>query len=113
MLRRRQLSRRWRGIWRARRGGRPWERMTNEFSYAEAAATEKERGDSRTGARDAAQRCGIDLSNVCLPETKDARGAISTAAHGVVQKAIEGIRAAKLKLLVITDVCLCEYTDHG
>jgi porphobilinogen synthase len=48
-----------------------------------------------------------------LPESKDARGTISTTAHGVVQRAIEGIRAAKLKLLVITDVCLCEYTDHG
>jgi porphobilinogen synthase len=48
-----------------------------------------------------------------LPETKDARGTISTSAHGVVQRAIEAIRAAKLKLLVITDVCLCEYTDHG
>src|SRR6202042_1453487 len=32
---------------------------------------------------------------------------------GVVQRAIEAIRKAKLKLLVITDVCLCEYTDHG
>src|SRR5262249_22693599 len=30
-----------------------------------------------------------------------------------VQRAIEGIRKANLKLLVITDVCLCEYTDHG
>jgi porphobilinogen synthase len=30
-----------------------------------------------------------------------------------VQKAIEAIRKAKLNLLVITDVCLCEYTDHG
>jgi porphobilinogen synthase len=48
-----------------------------------------------------------------LPESKDARGTISTSAHGVVQRAIEGIRAAKLKLLVTTDVCLCEYTDHG
>src|SRR5277367_2080378 len=48
-----------------------------------------------------------------LPVTKDARGAISTLADGVVQRAIEAIRAAKLKLLVITDVCLCEYTDHG
>ena len=48
-----------------------------------------------------------------LPESKDARGSISTAAQGVVQRAIEGIRKAKLKLLVITDVCLCEYTDHG
>jgi len=48
-----------------------------------------------------------------LPEKKDARGISSTAADGVVQRAIEAIRKAKLKLLVITDVCLCEYTDHG
>jgi porphobilinogen synthase len=48
-----------------------------------------------------------------LPETKDPRGASSLDAHGVVQRAIEGIRKANLKLLVITDVCLCEYTDHG
>ncbi len=48
-----------------------------------------------------------------LPETKDARGTSSLSEQGVVQRAIEGIRKAKLKLLVITDVCLCEYTDHG
>jgi porphobilinogen synthase len=48
-----------------------------------------------------------------LPESKDARGSSSLAANGVVQKAIEAIRKAKLNLLVITDVCLCEYTDHG
>jgi porphobilinogen synthase len=48
-----------------------------------------------------------------LPESKDARGTISTSTEGVVQRAIEAIRKANLKLLVITDVCLCEYTDHG
>jgi len=48
-----------------------------------------------------------------LPETKDPRGTSSLSAHGVVQRVIEAIRKAKLKLLVITDVCLCEYTDHG
>ncbi|HKW56921.1 MAG TPA: porphobilinogen synthase [Candidatus Acidoferrum sp.] len=48
-----------------------------------------------------------------LPESKDPRGASSTSAHGVVQRAIESIRKAQLKLLIITDVCLCEYTDHG
>jgi porphobilinogen synthase len=48
-----------------------------------------------------------------LPETKDARGASSLAKDGVVQRAVEGIKKAKLDLLVITDVCLCEYTDHG
>jgi porphobilinogen synthase len=48
-----------------------------------------------------------------LPETKDARGSSSISSSGVVQRAIEAIRKANLKLLVITDVCLCEYTDHG
>jgi len=48
-----------------------------------------------------------------LPESKDPRGQSSLHAQGVVQRAIEAIRKAKLNLLVITDVCLCEYTDHG
>ncbi len=48
-----------------------------------------------------------------LPENKDPRGLSSLHAQGVAQRAIEAIRKAKLKLLVITDVCLCEYTDHG
>jgi porphobilinogen synthase len=59
---------------------------------------------------------GLGLPGVILfglPESKDARGSSSTSAHGVVQKAIESIRKSKLNLLVITDVCLCEYTDHG
>jgi porphobilinogen synthase len=48
-----------------------------------------------------------------LPETKDPQGVSSLHAQGPVQRAIEAIRKANLKLLVITDVCLCEYTDHG
>jgi porphobilinogen synthase len=48
-----------------------------------------------------------------LPEHKDEGGSEAVAADGVVQRAIEAIRRAKLDLLVITDVCLCEYTDHG
>ncbi|MGB2628596.1 MAG: porphobilinogen synthase [Candidatus Acidiferrum sp.] len=48
-----------------------------------------------------------------LPDSKDSRGTSSLLADGVVPKTIEAIRKAKLKLLVITDVCLCEYTDHG
>lgn len=48
-----------------------------------------------------------------LPETKDPRGMSSLASDGVVQRAVEGIKRANLNLLVITDVCLCEYTDHG
>jgi porphobilinogen synthase len=48
-----------------------------------------------------------------LPESKDPRGASSLLKDGVVQRAIEAIRKANLKLIVMTDVCLCEYTDHG
>jgi porphobilinogen synthase len=48
-----------------------------------------------------------------LPERKDETGSEAAAADGAVQRAIEAIRRAKLNLLVITDVCLCEYTSHG
>lgn len=48
-----------------------------------------------------------------LPEHKDERGSEATSASGVIQRAVEAIRRAKLNLLVITDVCLCEYTSHG
>ena len=59
---------------------------------------------------------GLGLAAVILfglPESKDAKGSSSLLANGVVQRAVEGIKKAKLNLLVITDVCLCEYTDHG
>jgi len=48
-----------------------------------------------------------------IPEHKDAHGSEAYAADGVVQRAVEAVRSAKLNLLVMTDVCLCEYTDHG
>ncbi|HUJ82825.1 MAG TPA: porphobilinogen synthase, partial [Candidatus Acidoferrales bacterium] len=48
-----------------------------------------------------------------LPEHKDATGTESTAANGPVQRAIAAVRKAKLNLIVMTDICLCEYTDHG
>jgi porphobilinogen synthase len=48
-----------------------------------------------------------------LPEHKDELGTEAADAHGAVQRAIEALRKAKLNLLVIADVCLCEYTSHG
>jgi porphobilinogen synthase len=48
-----------------------------------------------------------------LPERKDEKGSEAAAAHGAVQRAVAAIRKSKLDLLVITDVCLCEYTSHG
>ena len=48
-----------------------------------------------------------------LPERKDETGSEASAATGSVQRAIEAVRKAKLDLLLMTDVCLCEYTSHG
>jgi porphobilinogen synthase len=48
-----------------------------------------------------------------IPAEKDARGSGADAAGGVVQRAVEAVKAAEPDLCVITDVCLCEYTDHG
>jgi porphobilinogen synthase len=48
-----------------------------------------------------------------LPESKDERGTRGYADDGVVQRATRVIRQACRELLVITDVCLCEYTSHG
>ncbi|MCX5736971.1 MAG: porphobilinogen synthase [Proteobacteria bacterium] len=48
-----------------------------------------------------------------IPEQKDARGSGADAADGIVQRAIAAAKRATPELCVITDVCLCEYTDHG
>jgi len=48
-----------------------------------------------------------------LPDRKDATGSRSCAADGVVQQAVAAIKRRTPDLTVITDVCLCEYTDHG
>ena len=48
-----------------------------------------------------------------LPEGKDALGTEGYADGGVVQQAIRAIRDECRELLVVTDVCLCEYTSHG
>jgi porphobilinogen synthase len=48
-----------------------------------------------------------------IPETKDAVGSEAYSPTGVVQQAVRAIKQAVPALLVVTDVCLCEYTDHG
>ena len=48
-----------------------------------------------------------------LPEGKDPVGSQGYAEDGVVQQAVRAMRAACPDLLVMTDVCLCEYTSHG
>ena len=48
-----------------------------------------------------------------LPEYKDATGSSAWDDNSPVQRAVRAIKAALPELVVITDVCLCEYTDHG
>ncbi len=48
-----------------------------------------------------------------VPEEKDAMGSSAYDEDGVVQRAIKAIKDRIPDMVVITDVCLCEYTDHG
>jgi porphobilinogen synthase len=48
-----------------------------------------------------------------IPEHKDARGSAAARDDGIVQEAIRLARGVAPDLLVITDLCFCEYTDHG
>ncbi len=48
-----------------------------------------------------------------IPAEKDAQGSSAWAEDGVVQLCVRALKAAVPELLVVTDVCLCEYTEHG
>ncbi|MGN1392782.1 MAG: porphobilinogen synthase [Succinivibrionaceae bacterium] len=48
-----------------------------------------------------------------IPKNKDAKGSEAYNPHGVVAQAIRHIKLRYPKIVVIADVCLCEYTDHG
>jgi len=48
-----------------------------------------------------------------LPEEKDPRGSEAYAEDGIVQQAIRAVKDVVPDLLVLTDVCLCQYTSHG
>ncbi len=48
-----------------------------------------------------------------IPEAKDPIGSDTWSDEGIVQQAVRAIRQACRDLIIITDVCFCEYTDHG
>jgi porphobilinogen synthase len=67
-------------------------------------------------AAEAAQAAALGIAGVLLfgiPSEKDAEGSGAHDDDGAVQLATRAIKQAAPELLVITDVCLCEYTDHG
>jgi porphobilinogen synthase len=48
-----------------------------------------------------------------IPRTKDERGSEATSPEGIIQQAVRALKDALPQIVVITDVCLCEYTSHG
>ena len=66
--------------------------------------------------KDAERLAGLGVGGVLLfglPEGKDAEGSSAWREDGVVQTGIRALRGAGSPLVVLADVCLCGYTDHG
>ncbi|MEW6486475.1 MAG: porphobilinogen synthase [Thermodesulfobacteriota bacterium] len=66
--------------------------------------------------REARAAWGLGVPSVILfgiPDHKDAVGSGAWADDGIVQRAVRALKDALPELCVMTDVCLCEYTDHG
>lgn len=71
---------------------------------------------AENAAREAKEAYGLGIPAVILfgiPETKDERGSSAWAKDGVVQNAIKEIKSVVPDAVVITDVCIDEYTTHG
>ena len=67
-------------------------------------------------AREAEELLGLGISAVILfgiPDEKDDEGSGAYVADGVVQRALRALRERYPDLVLVTDVCLCEYTSHG
>jgi porphobilinogen synthase len=66
--------------------------------------------------KDAREAAELGIPGVLLfgiPETKDERGTSGYANDGIVQRAVAALKKEVPGIMVITDVCLCEYTSHG
>ena len=72
--------------------------------------------DTLRVAREAESIAALGIPAVILfgiPNEKDPVGLENFAADGIVQQAVRAIKDAVPEMVVVTDVCLCEYTDHG
>jgi porphobilinogen synthase len=66
--------------------------------------------------REAEEACRLNVPALILfgiPQKKDLKGTEAYAPRGIIQQAIRAIKKELPDLVVITDVCLCEYTSHG
>ncbi|MDE2746670.1 MAG: porphobilinogen synthase [Chloroflexota bacterium] len=67
-------------------------------------------------AQEAAELRSLDIPAILLfgiPESKDPQGSGAWIPDGIIQQAVRALKDAQPDLIVVTDVCLCEYTDHG
>lgn len=67
-------------------------------------------------AEEIAQLSDLGIPAVLLfgiPKHKDAKGSASLHADGIIQQAIRTIRSLNKEIVIISDLCFCEYTDHG
>ncbi|MBI4057336.1 MAG: porphobilinogen synthase, partial [Elusimicrobia bacterium] len=65
---------------------------------------------------EAKRLCGLGIPAVILfgiPEDKDAHASGAYDSKGIIQKAARALKEDVPGLMVITDLCFCEYTDHG
>ena len=87
------------------KGKRPIPALAGQFHYGLDAVDQ------------AVEECLTDGVGRCilfgLPATKDAQGSSAWIENGVVQQAIRIIKEQYPDFYIVTDVCLCEYTDHG
>ena len=70
----------------------------------------------KLAAKEASRAFELGIPGVLLfgtPATKDPTGSESLKPDGIIQKAVKEIKATNPDILVVTDICLCEYTDHG
>ena len=86
-------------------GTRPIEALPGQYHYGP---------DAVCRAVEACLEAGVGRCILFgLPARKDALGSSAWDEHGVVQQAVRAIKAGYPDFYVITDVCMCEYTDHG
>lgn len=84
---------------------RPIAAMPNVYQYS---------ADRLLAVAEEAQRWGIPALLIFgIPETKDAKASGAYASGGVVQRAVQLLKRKFPRLIIITDVCLCEYMEHG
>lgn len=86
-------------------GKRPIESLPGQYHYGLNTIEEAVAECLQAGVR----RCIL----FGIPSHKDALGSSAWDPNGVIQQAIRKIKAAYPDFYVVTDVCLCEYTDHG